>query len=137
MGGEIGDYSYGDSWYEKPDGKNPGFSIIVVRTERGREIVKGAMEAGYLTLKKAAHWKLEKSHSGLIQKKGAVWGRRVAMRLFGLPVTHFIGLNLWRCWCQLSIREKLKSTLGTVRRIISRKHYRRNNMNLQGCAVVK
>ena len=122
--GELADISCGDPWYEKPDGQNPGFSLVVVRTERGRKVIEGALAAGYLSLKPAEKWKLVKSQSGLLQKKGSVWGRRFALRLFGLPVTRFAGLDLWHCWRQLSIKDKLQSTVGTVRRVLSRKLYK-------------
>ena len=135
--GELADISCGDPWYQEPDGKNPGSSLVLARTERGREIVEGAIVAGYLTLTSAENWKLVKSQSGLIAKKGAVWGRRLAMRLFGLPVTRLEGLDLWHCWRQLSFEEKLRSTLGTVRRILSRKMYRRLKLNPLECVPVK
>jgi coenzyme F420 hydrogenase subunit beta len=134
--GELADITCGDPWYEEPDGKNPGFSLVVVRTERGREIVRGAMAAGYLTLQPAEHWKLVKSQSGLVAKKGSVWGRRLALRLFGLPVTRFEGLSLWPMWKSLPLRDKLRSTLGTVRRILSRKLYRRLNLDPFGSTPI-
>jgi coenzyme F420 hydrogenase subunit beta len=123
--GELADISCGDPWYEQPDGKNPGFSLVVVRTERGRDIVRRAREAGYLTLTRAEPWKLDRSQSGLARKKAAVWGRVAALRLFGLPVPRFIGANLWPCWLRLPLKEKLKSTVGTARRIFTKKIYRR------------
>lgn len=119
--GELADISCGDPWYEEPDGENPGFSLVVVRTERGREIVKGAMEAGYLKLTRAEPWKLVKSQRNLLGKKGAVWGRLQAMKLFGLPVPGFKGVSLFACWWKLPIKDKLKSTIGTARRIFTRK----------------
>jgi coenzyme F420 hydrogenase subunit beta len=122
--GELADISCGDPWYEAPDGKNPGFSLVVARTERGCEIIAAAMAAGCLSLRPAERWKLAKSQSGLLAKKGSIWGRRLAMRLFGLPITRFIGLDLWHCWKPLAAEEKLRSTLGTIRRIITRKLYR-------------
>jgi coenzyme F420 hydrogenase subunit beta len=122
--GELADISCGDPWYEKPDGTNPGFSLVVVRTERGRKILRAAMDAGYLALKPAEHWKLVKSQSGLLQKKGSVWGRRLALRLMGLPVTRFKGLSLFHCWRRLAFRDKLKSVFGTLRRCIQRRHFR-------------
>lgn len=124
--GELADISCGDPWYEQPDGKNPGFSLVVVRTEQGRAILHGAIRDGYLSLKPAERWKLEKSQGGLIQKKGSVWGRRLALRLLGLPVTRFQGLNLFHCWRRLSLVEKLKSVFGTLRRVAQRRYYRRH-----------
>jgi coenzyme F420 hydrogenase subunit beta len=134
--GEVADISCGDPWYEEPDGKNPGFSLVVARTERGREIVEGAMAAGYLTLTPAENWKLAKSQSGLLAKKGSVWGRRLALRLFGLPVTRFEGLDLWHCWLQLSFEDKVRSTLGTIRRVLTRKLYRRMKGESADCVAV-
>jgi len=127
--GELADISCGDPWYEQPDGQNPGFSLVVVRTPRGQEIVRGAIEAGYLQLKQAEFWKLEKSQSGLIKKKGAVWGRRLALRLAGLPVTKFRNLDLFHCWRKLSFSEQVKSIVGTLRRIMLRKLYRRLDLS--------
>jgi len=124
-GGELADISCGDPWYEEPDGRNPGFSLVVARTPRGREIVEGAIAAGYLDLKIAERWKLEESQGGLLNKKGSIWGRRLAMRLFGLPVTHFPGLDLFHCWKVLSFGDQLRSTFGTLRRILGRRLYRR------------
>ena len=123
--GELADISCGDPWYRKPDGENPGSSLIVVRTERGREVVKRAAEAGYLEIKPAERWKLVNSQAGLLQKKGSVWGRRLALRLMGLPVTRFKGLSLFHCWWRLGLAEQAKSVLGTLRRVVQRGHYRR------------
>ncbi len=122
--GELADITCGDPWYMAPDGKNPGVSLVVVRTERGREILRGAMEQGYLDLRTAEPWKLIRSQMGLIGKKGEVWGRLLVMRLFGLPVPWFQGSRLFGCWRRLSEAAKARSTLGTARRIISRRLYR-------------
>ncbi|HWA29279.1 MAG TPA: Coenzyme F420 hydrogenase/dehydrogenase, beta subunit C-terminal domain [Lacunisphaera sp.] len=118
--GEAADISCGDPWYEAPDGKNPGSSLVVARTELGRRIVDGAIAAGYLTLARAENWKLAKSQPGLLAKKGSVWGRRLALRVLGLPATRFEGLDLRHCWAHLGWEEKFRATLGTVRRILAR-----------------
>lgn len=135
--GELADITCGDPWYEKPDGKNPGFSLVVARTQRGKEIVEGAMAAGYLVLKPAEKWKLEKSQSGLLSKKGSVWGRCLALRCMGLPVTRFQGLDLWHCWRRLSIKEKIKSIFGTFRRAMTRKLYRPMTLNASDSVLIK
>ena len=123
--GELADITCGDPWYEKPDGKSPGFSLVIAKTEKGRKIVEDAMNSGYLNLKPAERWKLEKSQSGLLAKKGAVWGRRLAHRILGLPVTNFTGANLFHAWLHLTFHEKIASTLGTIRRIVQRGYLKR------------
>jgi coenzyme F420 hydrogenase subunit beta len=119
-GGELADISCGDPWYEEPDGINPGFSLVVARTGKGVEIVEGAIAAGYLTLRPAELWKIPASQKGLLNKKGSVWGRRLAMRALGMPVTRFKGLDLRHCWGLLPANEKFKSVVGTLRRILQR-----------------
>lgn len=122
--GELADISCGDPWYEQPDGKNPGSSLVVVRTEQGRKIVRDATAAGYLTLTRAEPWKLAKSQVNLSSKKAATWGRLLAMRGFGQPTPRYPGAPLFRCWLALPLGEKVKSIVGTARRIFSRKLYR-------------
>lgn len=119
--GELADISCGDPWYEDPDGENPGFSLIVARTKLGREILEGAIAAGYLQATPAETWKLASSQEGLLRKKGAIWGRRLAHRLFFMPNTDFKGLDLFGIWRTLPMRQKLGSTLGTARRILKGK----------------
>jgi coenzyme F420 hydrogenase subunit beta len=133
----LADITCGDPWYKQPDGRNPGYSLVLARTDRGREVIKGAIAAGYLRLEPAENWKLVKSQSGLLAKKGSVWGRRLAMRLFGLPVTRLEGIYLWHCWRQLSFREELQSIVGTVRRIFTRKLYRPLRLNPKNGVPVK
>ena len=122
--GELADISCGDPWYVEPDGQNPGLSLVVARTSWGREVVERACRAGYLTLQSAEPWKLVRSQKGLLQKKGAVWGRRLALRLMGLPVTLFRGLDLFHCWRLLPAGQKLRPVFGTWRRILQRRLYR-------------
>ncbi|MEM1345810.1 MAG: Coenzyme F420 hydrogenase/dehydrogenase, beta subunit C-terminal domain [Pseudomonadota bacterium] len=123
--GELADISCGDPWYEEPDGENPGFSLIVARTAEGKALIEGAIAAGYLEATPAEVWKLEKSQEGLLRKKGAVWGRRLVHRLLGMPNTRFRDLDLFTPWLALSGKDKLRSTLGTLRRIVSRGLWRR------------
>jgi len=122
--GELADIACGDPWYEQPDSRNPGRSLIVARSERGRRIVEGAIEAGYVDFSPAEPWKLEKSQSGLLNRRGAIWGRRLVSQICGLPVTRLFGLDLRSSWQTLPLGEKLTVILGTLRRIIARRLFR-------------
>jgi coenzyme F420 hydrogenase subunit beta len=135
--GELADISCGDPWYEQPDGKNPGASLVVVRTQNGREILRRAMAAGYLQLRPADPWKLARSQTNLANKKAATWGRLLAVSLFGLPIPRFPGAPLFRCWLGLPLKEKIKSVFGTARRIIDRKLYRPLKLDRSTAVVVK
>jgi len=51
--------------------------------------------------------------------------RHLAFRQsLGLPMTRLKGFSLFKHWRRLSLEEKLRSTLGTARRIITRKLFR-------------
>lgn len=126
---EFADISCGDAWYREPAGDDPGQSLVLVRTERGRQIIDGAVEAGYLRLSRVEPEVVELSQKNLLLKRSAIWGRLLAMTAFGLPVPRFEGFPLFENWLQLSSKEKARSILGTAKRIIKRKY----NKPLSGC----
>lgn len=131
--GEDADISCGDPWYREVKPEEPGSSLVMVRTELGRKIVRGAVEAGYLELAPAEPQKVIASQKNLINKRCAIWGRRLAFRVFGLPVTRLRGFPLFRLWQRLPFEEKLKSTLGTARRILRRRY--REPLDLKKCSL--
>ncbi|MFA5193663.1 MAG: hypothetical protein WC740_23385, partial [Verrucomicrobiia bacterium] len=77
--------------------------------------------------------KVTASQKNLINKRCAIWGRRLAFRVFGLPVTRLRGFPLFRLWLRLPFEEKLKSTLGTARRILQRRY--REPLDLKKCSL--
>jgi coenzyme F420 hydrogenase subunit beta len=123
--GEDADLSCGDPWYREVKNGEPGSSLVVVRTEIGRRIIQGAIKAGYVALQPAEPRKLLDSQKNLFQKRGAIWGRVATLRALGLPAPKLRGFYLFENWRQLSFEDKLRSTLGTVRRILQRKYYNR------------
>jgi coenzyme F420 hydrogenase subunit beta len=121
--GEDADISCGDPWYREVQAGEAGSSLVVVRTERGREIIRRAIEAGYVSLERADPTKLLDSQRNLLAKRGAVWGRVLAFKILGLPMTRLKGFSLFKNWCRLSWNDKMRSTGGTLRRIFTRKYY--------------
>ncbi len=122
--GEFADISCGDPWYREILENEQGYSLVLVRTERGREILRRARDVGSVTLKRADPELLERSQRNLLLKRGAVLGRLVAMRMFGIPPPRLKGYHLLGNWLSLPMKEKASSVLGTARRIIQRKYYR-------------
>lgn len=122
--GEHADISCCDPWYRAVMPGEQGSSLLVVRTEAGKQLVRGAIESGYLELSRVELKKVIDSQKGLLLKKGAVWGRVMSMRLLGLPVPQHLGYHLFHFWLQLTFLDKIRSTAGTLRRILSRKYYR-------------
>lgn len=125
--GEHADITCGDPWYREVKLGEPGSSLVVVRTELGRRMLHAAMEAGFLSLTRIDESKLLGSQKNLIHKKGAVWGRLLAMRLLGIPAPRHRGYKLFAMWQLLSLRDKASSIFGTVRRILQRGYRKPEN----------
>jgi len=119
--GELADISCGDPWHREIRPDDPGQSLVLVRTERGREILHKAMKAGYIQLDRVEPDTLPQSQKALLRRRRHLWGRLLAMRIMRVPTPHFKGFSLYSNWRCLPFFEKIRSVLGTVRRIISRK----------------
>jgi coenzyme F420 hydrogenase subunit beta len=122
--GEDADISCGDPWYRDVKAGEAGSSLVAVRTETGRRILKAATEAGYLSLKPVDPRRVIESQRNLVSKRGAIGGRIAMMRALGLPTPRLKGFSLFRNWIALSLNEQLRSTVGTLRRVLSRRYYR-------------
>jgi len=122
---EFADISCGDPWYRQVREGEQGFSLVLVRTERGRRILHGAMKEGCITLERADPRILDVSQKNLFAKRGAIWGRLLAMKAFGIPTPRLHGFSLFENWLKLSFPEKTRSIAGTVRRIVQRGYYKR------------
>lgn len=121
---EFADISCGDPWYREIEPDEPGTSLVVVRTEKGRDIVRRAIEAGAVSLERADPQTLALSQKELQLKRGAIWGRVVTLRALGVPAPRFRGLSLFRNWMGIPIGHKLRSVLGTARRVLTRGYFR-------------
>jgi coenzyme F420 hydrogenase subunit beta len=116
--GEFADIAVGDPWYRAVEPGEPGRSLILVRTERGRRLLKTAIERGYITAERADPQILPRSQRNLLRGRGAVWARLVACRLLGVATPRYRGFPMFRFWwSQLTLSEKLRSLAGTARRV--------------------
>ncbi len=119
--GHFADISCGDPWYRTSDGSDPGRSLVLVRTERGRQIVREAMRAGYVHLEQADPKILPASQLSLREKRRQLWGRLSIMSMMGVPVPWYNDFPLLGNWLRLPVGQKVRSLLGTVRRVWVRK----------------
>lgn len=117
--GEWADISVGDPWHEPPKGEeDPGRSMVIARTAQGEAFIRGAIEAGYLTLDESPWTVLPKSQPNLEQVRGAAWGRMAVLRWMGGAVPTFKRVATRSIWLRkLSLKEKLRSTWGTISRV--------------------
>ena len=97
----------------------------VERVEFGGIVTdEAAIAAGVLVASAAPRDAIAQSQPNLLASLGAVWGRRLAMRLAGLAVPDDRGLPLLREWLALSVKEKAQSVGGTLRRIMRNRLWR-------------
>jgi coenzyme F420 hydrogenase subunit beta len=118
--GEFSDISCGDPWYREVREGEAGSSLVLVRTERGRKILQGAMAEGYVQLTRVPHGLLEASQRNLLRRRRSVWGRILAMKVMLVPFPEMKGFHLFSNWLDGDLGTKARSVLGTARRIFLR-----------------
>ncbi len=119
--GEFADIAVGDPWHRVPQPGEAGRSLVLARTPRGRDVLAAARAAGALCLEASPPKVLWAARPGQKKDRGALWGRRLALRLLGLPVPRQVGFPTFRFWLtELTLSGKLRSILGTIRRIFRR-----------------
>jgi coenzyme F420 hydrogenase subunit beta len=123
--GRVSDIACGDAWDQYEENGDPGRSLVLVRTELGRRILHAARQAGYVTLKPVQAGNVLKAQVNLLQRRRQLFGRLLAFRLLGAPVPRFEGFSLLRSWLAIGPREQARTILGTMRRIVQRRWYRR------------
>jgi hypothetical protein len=111
--GEFADIAVGDPWYRPVEPGEPGKSLLVARTPRGREVLHAAAAAGYIRLETKDASLLPRSQPNLLRTRGGLWGRLAVLRLFGAPVPRYRGFPTFRYWVrELGPMEKVKSLTG-------------------------
>jgi coenzyme F420 hydrogenase subunit beta len=129
--GAFADISVGDPWHNPPDGEEAqGRSLIIARTPAGLSLVKAALAAKVLFATPQQQDVIARAQPNLIAAQGAIWGRLMAMRAFGMAVPKDRGLPLFRSWLKLPARAKLSSLAGTARRIWRQRLWR--DVNARG-----
>ena len=72
--GRVADICCGDAWESFGRNGNQGRSLVIVRTQRGREILRRAMAAKYVELTPASAEHVLAAQPGLLQKRGELFG---------------------------------------------------------------
>jgi len=130
--GEFADISVGDPWYREIGDEESGSSLIVVRTEEGRRFLQGALMSSVVELTRVSEPALlPASQPNLVAARGALWGRLLAMKIALCAVPCYSGFQMFGIWwCKLSVRAKVGSLLGTLRRVFVRKLRRRLTVDI-------
>lgn len=120
--GEFADLAVGDPWYREVEPGEPGSSLIVARTERGRRILQAAAASGHVVLQQRDESLLPRSQPNLMSTRGSLWARLLTMRLMGATVPRFRSLPSFRFWLrELPLKDKIRSFTGTVKRVFRKR----------------
>lgn len=122
--GQAADLSFGDAWQKHSGNGEQGISLVIVRTELGRQILRRAMEAGYVQLERVDGSAVLRAQPGLLQRRRELFGRLAAMTVLGLRTPRFPGFALLRAWVRQPFSVQVRSVLGTLRRAIVRNWWR-------------
>jgi coenzyme F420 hydrogenase subunit beta len=123
--GQLADISCGDAWHRHKTNNNQGLSLVLIRTERGREIFNNAVKAGYIKAYSSNAANVVAAQ-GLVKRRQEVFGRLLAMRLLLIPTPQYVGFSLFKAWMKNPISTQIKTILGTVRRLVHRGLWHRN-----------
>lgn len=117
--GEFGDVSVGDPWYREIEPGEAGSSLIIARSERGRDYLEAAMAQGALKAKAADYSLLPRSQPNLLRTRGAVWGRMLGAKLCGARTPQYRRLPSLKFFVsEVSLQQKVKSVVGSMRRSV-------------------
>jgi coenzyme F420 hydrogenase subunit beta len=90
LSNELADLSFGDAWAPRYEERHEGFSLVAVRTARGRAAYDGCVAAGLIHHEVTDLDDALDMHShGLYNKKYAVWGRMRLRRWMGKAVPDY------------------------------------------------
>ena len=120
--GEFADLAVGDPWYREIEPGEPGSSLIVVRTPRGRDVLEAAVASGHIVLKRRDESLLPRSQPNLLSTRGGLWGRLLVLRCLGAKVPRFVGFPTFRFWWkELGLKAKISSITGTAKRVFRKR----------------
>ncbi len=118
--GETSDITCGDAWHSYTgENENDGRSLVLARSERGLQILHRAIDAGYLDLQRSDSATVIAAQ-GIIQKRQELFGRLLAMKMLMIPTPRYSGFRLFEVWSRNPLTVKLKTVLGTLKRLITR-----------------
>jgi coenzyme F420 hydrogenase subunit beta len=123
--GEFADIAVADAWHRSVSDNQPGLSVMIARTMRGKEILEQAVLEGFLDVEEVSPEILPLCRPDQAAHQGGLWARVQTLGFMGLPTPHYRGFSLFRLWIsELSIMLKVRSVLSTVKRIFVKKLHR-------------
>lgn len=118
--GESADIAAGDYWRTDERGypnftDAPGVSVLIARTQRGRDLIEAAVAAGVLAVRTIEADSVAAVQPLQTKRRSTLAGRIVGSLLAGRPVPRYTGFSLLRLSLS-NARQTLRSGRGTFRR---------------------
>jgi coenzyme F420 hydrogenase subunit beta len=127
--GSSADISCGDAWERFGDASDIGRSIVIVRTERGRAILRRAIKARYVELEPVGPQVVIAAQENLLRRRKELFGRLLAMKLLLVPTPSFTGFSLFQAWVKLPFSRRLRTVAGTLKRVLTRGLWKRRSVS--------
>jgi coenzyme F420 hydrogenase subunit beta len=83
------------------------------------------MAAKYVELVPIGATAVLSAQTNLLARRREIFGRLLAMKLLLIPMPRLIGFSLFRSWIRLPLLEKVRTVVGTYRRLVQRGLWRR------------
>ncbi len=120
--GEFADITVADAWHRPVADHQPGRSVMIARTSRGRDIIEWAIQGGDLRAESVPIEILPLCRPGQAEYQGQLWARLKTLKMMGVPTPDYQSYYFYRLWrSELSIKEKLRSVISTVKRVFVKK----------------
>jgi coenzyme F420 hydrogenase subunit beta len=117
--GEFADISLGDPWYRETQG-DMGRSLVLVRNQTGERIWEALLSQDYIKTEPSIWCRLPESQKSIFQGRCELFGRLFILKLRKIPYPVLNGFNLKQNWKGLTLKRKVKTLIGTLRRTIQR-----------------
>lgn len=119
--GVFADVVFADAWETDAKGypsfhDRPGQSLVLCRTETGRDLVKAAQVSGHLELSPYQLSKLASVQPGQTRRRRVLLARLAALWLMGRPIPRYRGMGLWAMARRASLFDTIRNFGGMIRR---------------------
>lgn len=120
--GGVADVAAADAWYGGESGypafdEADGRSLLISRTAAGDALVAEAEAAGVLSTAPLEVGEIERMQPSQARRRREVAARVAALKLAGRPVPAMDGLALAEAAAQAPLRQRLRATLGLIKRL--------------------
>ena len=102
--GEFSDIAVADAWHRPVLENQPGRSVIIARTIRGKEILEQAIHDGFIEAEAVSSEILPLCRPGQAAYQGRLWARVQTLKAMRVPNPDYRRFDLFRVWIsELSI----------------------------------